>query len=285
MSTSSFPSNVTGSVVVGIDGSQHAARALRWAADQAALEGRRLAIVDVGETAARSVDDAVVVAHALHRDLPVLPVVESGDPRQVLLEASDRAHLLVLGSRGRGAVASLLLGSVSSAVSAHASCPVVVCRPGAEGDRRLGIVVGADGTRESLPVLEFAYRHASLRELPLTVLHSFWDAAVAVAQYEETRGRTAVQPDLEHLRASLAASAAGLAESYPDVFATFTLKHGFADEALSPRHGGWDMVVVGRHPMTSMDRLLTGSVATAVLERAHATVAVVPEAPPAEETD
>lgn len=285
MSTSSFPSDLTGSVVVGIDGSQHAARALRWAADQAVLEGRHLALVAVGETAARSVDDAVVVAHALHRDLPVLPVVESGDPRQVLLEASDRAHLLVMGSRGRGAVASLLLGSVSSAVSAHAGCPVVVCRPEAEGDQRLGIVVGADGTRESLPVLEFAYRQASLRELPLTVLHSFWDAAVAVAQYEETRGRVAVQPDLEHLRASLSASAAGLAETYPDVSATFTLRHGFADEALSPRHGGWDMVVVGRHPMTSMDRLLTGSVATAVLERAHATVAVVPEAAPVEQTD
>jgi len=170
-------------------------------------------------------------------------------------------------------------------VSAHANCPVVVCRPEAEGDQRLGIVVGADGTRESLPVLEFAYRQASLRELPLTVLHSFWDAAVAVAQYEETRGRVAVQPDLEHLRASLSASAAGLAETYPDVSATFTLRHGFADEALSPRHGGWDMVVVGRHPMTSMGRLLTGSVATAVLERAHATVAVVPEAAPVEQTD
>ncbi|CUR59831.1 putative UspA domain protein [metagenome] len=285
MSTSSSSSDLTGSVVVGIDGSQHAARALRWAADQAVLEGRRLALVAVGEAAARSVADAVVVTQALHRDLPVLPVVESGDPREVLLEASDRAHLLVLGSRGRGAVASLLLGSVSSAVSAHASCPVVVCRPEAEGDQRLGIVVGADGTRESLPVLEFAYRQASLRHLPLTVLHSFWDAAVAVAQYEETRGRAAVQPDLEHLRASLSASAAGLAETYPDVFATFTLRHGFADEALSPRHGGWDMVVVGRHPMTSMDRLLTGSVATAVLERARATVAVVPEASPAEHSD
>lgn len=128
-------------------------------------------------------------------------------------------------------------------------------------------------------MIEFAYRQASLRELPLTVLHSFWDAAAAVAEYREARGEKVVRPDLEDLRAALSESVAGLAEQYPGVAATLTLKHGFADEALSPRHGGWDMIVVGRHPMTSLARLLTGSMATAVIERAHTTVAVVPQEP------
>ncbi len=172
-----------------------------------------------------------------------------------------------------------MLGSVSAAVSAQAFCPVVVCRPAAVGDTQAGVVVGADATPESLPVLEFAYRQASLRNLPLTVLHSFWDAAAAVAQYHEARGEKADWPELEDLRATLSQSVAGLAEKYPDVPVTLTLKHGFADEALSPRHGGWDMIVVGRHPLTSLGRLLTGSISTAVIERAHATVAVVPEAP------
>ena len=83
--------------------------------------------------------------------------------------------MLVLGSRGRGQLRSLLLGSVGVALVRHARCPVVVHRPGHAGTVRDGIVVGADATEESLPVLEFAYREASLRKLPLTVLYSYWD--------------------------------------------------------------------------------------------------------------
>lgn len=271
------PDDIRGSVVIGVDGSEHAERALRWAADQAALEHRRLAVVAVGETAAGSIDQAVAAARSWHPELTVLRSVVPGDPREVLLDASAHAYLLVLGSRGRGAVKSMLLGSVSAAVSAQAACPVVVCRPPHDGRTRTGVVVGADGTPESLPVIEFAYRQAYLRGLPLTVLHSFFDAAAAVAQYRRARGLPADGAELDKLRAGLAKSVAGLSEDYPGVEVTLTLEHGFADQALSPRHGGWDLVVVGRHPLTSLPRVLTGSLATSVVERAHATVAVVPE--------
>lgn len=266
-----------GSVVVAVDGSEHAGRALVWAADQAALEHRRLVVVEVGEPARGAAEQAAVSARRRHPDLSVQWQAASGDPRQVLLDASDHAFVLVLGSRGRGAVRSILLGSVSAAVSAHARCPVVVCRPPEDDSTARGVVVGADGTAESLPVIDFAYRLAFLRRAPLTVLHSFIDATVAVAQYHEARGG---QPDtavLEDLRAALSASVAGLQEDYPGVPVTLTLEHGLVDQVLAPRHGGWDVVVVGRHPLTSLERLLAGSVATAVLERAHATVAVVPE--------
>ncbi|GAB3244359.1 universal stress protein [Nocardioides dilutus] len=271
------PVEIRGAVVVAADGSDHADRAVRWAADQASLEHRRLAVVSTGDKAGTLVDDAVAAARLVHPDLSVGGSAVPGDPRQVLIDASAHAHMLVVGSRGRGPVRSMLLGSVSATVSAQAACPVVVCRPANAGDTQAGVVVGADGTPESLPVIEFAYRQASLRHLPLTVLHSFWDAAAAVAQYHEARGEKADWPELEDLRASLSESVAGLAEEYPDVPVTLTLRHGFADEALSPRHGGWAMIVVGRHPMTSLERLLTGSIATSVIERAHATVAVVPQ--------
>lgn len=265
-----------GSVVVGVDASDHAQRAVRWSAEQASLEHRRLVVVSVGDRADNLVDDAVAAARLQQPDLAVVGSAVSGDPRQVLIDLSTHAHLVVVGSRGRGALRSMLLGSVSATVSAHAACPVIVCRPTTVDHAQPGVIVGADATPESLPVIEFAYRQASLRGLPLTVLHCFWDAAAAVAMYHEARGHKAEVPELEDLRAGLSESVAGLAEKYPDVPVTLTLKYGLADEALSPRHNGWDMIVVGRRPMTSLDRVLSGSIATAVVERAHATVAVVP---------
>ena len=277
------PDAIRGSVIIAVDGSAHADRAVLWAADQAALERRHLAVVTVapagGEREGTAVvDDATASARRRHPELSVAPLVLHGDPRQALIDVSVDAFRLVLGSRGRGPVRSMMLGSVSAAVSAGAACPVVVCRPVDEGPKRSGVVVGADGTPESLPVVEFAYRLAYLRGVPLTVLHSFFDAAVAVAQYREARGEKAEMPELEDLRAVLARSVAGLAQDYPGVAVSFTLEHGLADQALTPRDDGWDLIVVGRHPMTSLHRLLTGSIATAVLERAGAPVAVVPEA-------
>jgi nucleotide-binding universal stress UspA family protein len=269
--------DVRGSVVVAVDGSEHAERALRWAADEAALERRHLTVVAVGSAAGAAVDEATAAATRLHPQVQVTSHVLRGDPRQVLVEASAVAFVLVLGSRGRGPVTSMLLGSVSAGVSALAMCPVVVCRPVEPGTAGAGVVVGADGSPESLPVIEFAYRHAFLRGAPLTVLHSFFDAAAAVAQYHEARGEPAFMPELDDLRAALTASVAGLEEDYPGVPVTLTLRHGLADQALAPRHAGWDLVVVGRHPMHSLGRLVTGSIATAVLERAACPVAVVPE--------
>ena len=270
----------TGSIVVAVDGAQHAERAVGWAADQASLEGRHLIVVSVGEDTGALADTAVESANRLHPELSVRALTIPGDPREGLVDLSSQAHLLVVGSRGRGAFKSVMLGSVSAAVSAHAACPVVVCRPDGHEPGK-GVLVGADGTAESLPVIEFAYRQAALRDLPLTVLHCFWDVAAAVAEYRRARGEVADPPELTDLHALLAQSVAGLAETYPDVLVALSLKHGLVDEALAPRAASWDLIVVGRHPMTSLSRVLTGSIATSVVERARTTVAVVPEAAPA----
>lgn len=264
-------------IVVGVDGSVHAVRAADWAAEQARLERRALLVVNVGDDTSQVAVDLAAALRRRHADLDVRPLTLPGEPRQVLLDLSERAALLVVGSRGRGALKSLLLGSVSAALSASAACPLVVCRPDGEQTPERGVLVGADGTPESVPVLEFAYRHAALHQLPLTVLHCFWDAAAAVAEYRRARGEVHEPPELEDLHLTVAESLAGLAELYPDVPVTVTLKHGLADEALAPRHDGWDLVVVGRHPMDSLSRLLVGSIATTVVERSRSTVAVVPQ--------
>ncbi len=289
-----------GSIVVAVDGSKHAARAVSWAAEQAHLERRPLAVLhaagegdvrtaamaaidkirpdalpDLLRHASDVVDDAVDLAHSIWPDLTITAHPLTGDPRQALVEASTHAHLIVMGSRGRGVFASMLLGSVSAAVSKHASCPVVVCRPLPDGTTAQGIVVGADGTPESLPLVEFAFRQASLRQLPVTVLHCFWDVVAAVTGVQETDQPDEATQDLQLL---LTESVAGLSEKYPDVQVTLRLAHGLADEGLAHLSERWHLIVVGRHPVNTLGRLLTGSISTTVLERARCTVAVLPEA-------
>ena len=288
-----------GSVVVAVDGSTHADRAVDWAAAQAALEGRRLDLVHVLEdqetrsavwasaggatpgglararaTAGASLEEVAARVRGAHPDLEVhAHVLDGGDPRTLLVEVSRTAHLVVLGSRGRGPVASLLLGSVSTAVTLHAACPVVVARP-PSGDRRgpgEGVVVGADGSVDSLPVIEFAFRQASLRALPLTVVHYYQDVLVG-AGFDVA----VLEVDVEDMRVVLAQSVAGMGEKFPDVAATTRLQRGATDPAFTG-DDAWDLIVVGRRTKSAWDRVLVGSVGRAVLEHATTTVAVVPE--------
>lgn len=293
-----------GSIIVATDGSDHAERAVRWAADQASMEGRRLVVISVAgydevftvgwagaadgepsgltgllERATATAAAGVALAERLHPGLRAQAVAATGDPRTVLIDVSSRAHLMVLGSHGRGPVRSMLLGSVSATVSKHADCPVVVYRPVDRDAAASGALVAADGTQQSLPIIEFAFEQASLRDLPLTVVHSYWDAAAAVAQYRGGQRPRLDDPALVELRMRLSESVAGMREKYPDVPVSMELRHGLVDEAVGSRGRGWDLTVVGRHPVNSIGRLVTGSISTAVLERAHGPVAVVPEAP------
>lgn len=284
------------SIIVAADGSADSDRAVQWAAEQAFLERRPLVVLTaVGIAGVPAVswagmgaayayqpddllthgraiaDEARALAEHRHPGLAVSTAVQVGDPRQVLVDLSRSVHLIVLGSRGRGLFRSKLLGSVSASVSRDAGCPVVVCRPGTEGrapGAGAGLLVGADGTPESLPVLEHAFRLASLRDLPVTVMHCVWERP---------------GPTEEH-RLLLGESIAGIRSAYPEVPVELALASGLAEEALAADSARWDLIVVGRHPVDSLLRLLTGAVATTLVERAHTTVAVVPQADPADPT-
>ncbi|WGX95108.1 universal stress protein [Nocardioides sp. L-11A] len=291
------------SIVVATDGSDDADRAVGWAAEQAFLERRPLTVVTAAHgpevpTAAWSATSAMYswdpgqalldaramaqeaadVALHVHPGLDVTVVARIGDPRHVLVEISRDVPLLVLGSRGRGPLRSKLLGSVSAAVSRDAGCPVVVCRPQHQDERaRQGVLVGADGTPESLPVVEFAFQQASLLNLPLTVVHAVWDEVGAV------HGPVMVSPretGLDQYRVLLGESVAGITSKYPEVRVDLRLARGMAEDCLSDTGALWNLIVVGRHPVDSLLRLVTGAVATTVVERSHTTVAVVPQADP-----
>lgn len=288
----------SGSIVVGVDGSPSAQRALEWAIDQAVLEHRPLALVHgVGpgstvwmdqagfdhRTALEAMhDDAQLILTGAHTqvtrrapDVEVHEVLRTSDPREALLEISQHAAMIVLGSRGRGPIKSLLLGSVSVAITRHAACPVVVLRPRNLGIVRSGVLVGADGTPSSLPTLEFAYRQASLRGLPLTVMHCFWDVRGA------NLGAGIVaddEPNLEGERLLLAESVSGMGEKFPDVNVRTELARGLPDDCLIKAADRMDMVVVGFHRQHRVPGMVYGSVASAVVEHASSIVAVVPDA-------
>jgi nucleotide-binding universal stress UspA family protein len=136
-------------IVVGVDGSSTSVQALRWAANEAKLRGATVDVVHawnspyVGELAAmaarhvdrenieqeaRSVLSTSVEEAGLPSDVVMERILVEGNPAAALVLRAAGADLLVLGSRGRGGFAGLLLGSVSQQCAHHAACPVVIVR-------------------------------------------------------------------------------------------------------------------------------------------------------------
>ena len=137
-------------IVVGVDGSPGSRAALTWAAAEAADHGADLVVLNVWEhtllppagsvsvseryvpdPSQRTADDLLeVIKDELGPEPPVFvqPRVKQGSPAKVLIEESVGADLLVVGTRGHGGFAGLVLGSVSQHVAAYAKCPVTVVR-------------------------------------------------------------------------------------------------------------------------------------------------------------
>ncbi|MEV0330231.1 universal stress protein [Micromonospora echinospora] len=132
-----------GPVLVGLDGSELAELAVGQAAEEAARRGVPLVLAHVVAVDARPEDSAggeqgagrllaetAATVRQRHPELAVAErVLRSAEPASALVEASADAALVVVGSRGRGGFAGLLLGSVSQALVQHARCPVLVARP------------------------------------------------------------------------------------------------------------------------------------------------------------
>lgn len=138
---------ITGTLIVGVDGSPDATRALDWAIDEARRRNMRVLLVhgvEVGAAAASPYGTGMVLEQleqagrtvlveaeqrVVAAGLPVDTRMEIGSGAHALIEASRDADMLVVGSRGHGGFVGMLLGSVSAACTHHAHCPVVVIRP------------------------------------------------------------------------------------------------------------------------------------------------------------
>jgi nucleotide-binding universal stress UspA family protein len=137
-------------IVVGVDGSEPSERALRWAVEEAAAHGADLVAVHawneqavasssfgavavdptVYQEAAREVLDGILAG--VGGDVRIEGKLLEGGASRAILEEARTADLVVVGTRGRGGFAGLLLGSVSHQVVHHATCPVVVVPPPAD---------------------------------------------------------------------------------------------------------------------------------------------------------
>jgi len=135
-------------IVVGVDGSDCSLSALRWALEEARLRGAKIRAVHAwsfphvstyheaahameipfADEAAAALDQAISEADVEGAGVELERMVVEGPPAAALVEAARDAALLVVGSRGLGGFAGLLLGSVSQQCAHHAACPLVIVR-------------------------------------------------------------------------------------------------------------------------------------------------------------
>ncbi|MEV4346472.1 universal stress protein [Actinoplanes sp. NPDC049596] len=283
-------------IVVGTDGTTCGSAAVEWAADEARRRRMPLRIVhafdwdwnesrlDIGNEyidVARLLADSVVSAardraRALAPDVEIETDTLIGHASPRLAEASRDADLLVVGSRGRGGFAGLLLGSVSQRMATRAACPVVVVRGQVTPEGP--VVVGADDSPGSDRVLETAFAAAAARDAVLTVVRSYlpviplWLADVRPSEVE-----TPAQDSDE--RARLHEQLAPWIEKYPQVKVEVVLTHQSAAAALVAASAGAQLAVIGSHGHGAIGGALLGSAGLPLLHHAECPVLVVrPEA-------
>ncbi|MEU3253761.1 universal stress protein [Streptomyces sp. NPDC006997] len=295
-------------VIAAVDGSDDSLRALDWALGAARGRGAPLRVAhvrqyaqwaQVGEVAVLpDPADDPVLAQARDRltgrtdPADVEYVGLEGAPGPLLSALGADAGLLVLGSRGRGGFASLLLGSSSLTVARDAECPVVVVpRPGREvpdappvapGPR---VVVGLNTDSPDDALLDFAFTEAALRGARLHVLAAYpWPVQIWAGAAGELIPTGVDQDAVENeTRALTDGFLAPHRARHPEVTVEAVVAPGDAAGQLVAASPGAELTVVGRHRRRLLaPARMMGSVTHAVLLHAAGPVAVVPPAPPEE---
>ncbi|MGV9613532.1 universal stress protein [Nocardia xishanensis] len=280
-------------IVVGVDGSTHALLAVEWAAHSAVRHGAPLHLVhaigtgwDFGPrigvlalhnqayrdegaaalAAAEQVARAAVKSHLVD----ITTEVEAPPPISVLTGRSRTAQLLVVGTRGMDRFERALLGSVSTALTNRAKCPLAVIptRSAAEPSH-LPVLVGVDGSACSLLAVEIAFDEASSRGVDV----------VAVLTWTEPDPGNPAAETAEQASALLSQSLAGYIEKHPDVHVRRVLLEGDPARRLLREAERAQLVVVGSRGRSGLTSLALGSVSSTVLHRAK--IPIIIARPPA----
>jgi nucleotide-binding universal stress UspA family protein len=221
--------------------------------------------------------------------------VENGDASGVLLEMSETAELLVFGTRGRGGFVGRLLGSVSSALPAHAKCPTVtvplVCsdrlgettddkriraEQAKEGHKRVEnvVVVGVDGSEQARVAVLEAADQAERLGATLRVICAVPQFSGSLAWVPAPVDRQALFADI---REQLEAGKAWLKSHYPNLQVESEVKDGSAVDVLVDASRHAELVVVGTRGRGGFTGMLLGSTSGGVLAHTKGPVMVVPD--------
>ena len=282
-------------IIVGVDGSPASDVATEWAARDAALRNVPLTIVHIlpatsvgpwvdmpisadywsqcDRRADQIIDDAMlVVAEATSgaADLVTARRVVSGSAVPTLVDMSKDAEMVVVGCRGLGGVARLLLGSVSSGLLHHAHCPVAVIHdeePVTDFSVAAPVLVGIDGSPASEQATAIAFDEASRRGVELVAVHTWMNNADFPLDVPPEG--VAEQADEE-----LAQRLAGWGERYPDVAVRRVIGQDNPVHRLLNEAERAQLLVVGSHGHGGFAGLLLGSVSSAVAQAARIPVIV-----------
>ena len=281
-------------IVAATDGSEESLRAVDWAAREAVLRGAPLRIVSAAALLPRMIGghamsgyDAVADTIREHRDQALAAATEratqarpgllvdvdhlDGSPAEAVTDAGSGALMLVVGSRGNGTFAALILGSVSRYAATHAGCPVVVVREETgSAHRQVGVGVGDLGHAAS--ALEFAFEEAALRHASVVAIHAWQTPQLDISR----AGQAPAEPAAHVFQSESARELEGLLdhwrEKYPGIPVSQDVVHGHPGRALAGLSARADLVVLGRHAAHHGP----GTVIHAVLNHAHGPVVTVP---------
>ncbi|MFI0355277.1 universal stress protein [Actinomadura sp. 9N407] len=272
-------------VVVGTDGSEHAGRAVAWAADEAALRGLPLRIVHSVDMPGRMTQDMEVVLSeagqgvldearrevlARQPSVQVTTEVLSGAMSQALREQAGDAFEIVLGHRGRGGFRGLLLGSTARRVAGRVAGPVVIVRGRVEavfGE----IVAGVDPFEDEPGALEYAFEAAVARKAAIRAIHAFQiaDTLLPLTPTVSTEEVASLA------REELAKAVAPWREKFPQVTVTEQVIQAHPVEALVNESETADLLVLGAHGHTALGGWLVGSTTHGAFEHAHCPIVAV----------
>ncbi|MFB8771905.1 universal stress protein [Streptomyces broussonetiae] len=288
----------TGPVIVGVDGSESSLHAVEVAALEARLRGVPLRIVHafghptghlptgtppwnpaghglepmVHGTLARAEENAHKAAPGIEVDRSVV----AGDAFEVLEVESRSASLTVVGSRGLGGFAGLLLGSTAVHLAAHGTCPLLVAR--GRPDPVGAVLLAVDGSEAGEAAVAFAFTEAALRGAPLVAVH-VWNTWSERAYEGPGDPLSAVVADADDLREAeqrlLDDTVARWQRRFPQVAVERRLLRSRVRPALIEASRSAQLLVTGARGHGGFTGLLLGSVSQALLHHAHCPVAVV----------
>lgn len=281
---------ITNYIAAGVDGSPAARSALLWAVDECRIRRRTLVIVhapdardallmtgrtgtrfrnldDVGEQLLR---DHAAAASARQPSVAVTTRLCRSAPADALIDLSEHAELLVVGSQGHGgSVTSSVLGSVSDRVAAHAQCPVAIVPSTRARVESARVVVGVAASCSGRLALEFALDEARLRGATLVAVSAMRDPQTApdptsVLDVRALQSGTVLLDELE-----------SVAAAYPDVIIEPTLADTDPATALLDAARDAQLVVVGCHHSDDRWSTRLGPVPSTIAHRAPCPVVVV----------